>query len=112
MYKIYVSNDAVDWTLIADERSNPATEKTIWVKPTIARYVKFVPYSTEPVTIRIWEFEAYGVATKLTLDKSENLLLGLGESAEKEFSYGFGGTEKEENFNIEVKTDRPDLLEI
>lgn len=42
MYKIYVSNDAVDWTLIADERSNPATEKTIWVKPTIARYVKFV----------------------------------------------------------------------
>lgn len=27
MYKIYVSNDAVDWTLIADERSNRLRKK-------------------------------------------------------------------------------------
>lgn len=82
-YKVYTAtnideNNEGNWTLVLDEVNRPEDTKVDFVKPTTGRYVKFVPYDPEtPITIRIWEFEAYGIKAALkpdidniTVDKS------------------------------------------
>ncbi len=71
-YRIYTSltgNDD-DWTLALDQKEVPATAayntKDDYIKPTLGRYVKFVPYNPEmAITIRIWQFDVYGLTVPL-----------------------------------------------
>lgn len=68
-YKVLLSDDLENWAEVLDEtgRSYENTH-TDWIKGAAGRYVKFVPYDEEkPVTIRIWEFEAWGVDAGLSV---------------------------------------------
>jgi endo-beta-N-acetylglucosaminidase D/PKD repeat protein len=67
-YKIYTSMSGKDdeWTLALEEKEVPADAahniKDDYIKPTIARYVKFVPYNPDmAITIRIWQLDVWGL---------------------------------------------------
>lgn len=61
-YRIQVSTDAENWDLVVDETGRSDDNvKTDYILPTKARFVRFNPYANSSFTIRIWEFEAYGV---------------------------------------------------
>jgi endo-beta-N-acetylglucosaminidase D/PKD repeat protein len=71
-YKIYTSLSGKDndWTLALDEKDVPADAahnvKDDYIKPTLGRYVKFVPYNPDmAITIRIWQFDVWGVDVPL-----------------------------------------------
>jgi hypothetical protein len=70
-YRIYTSMSGKDddWTLVLDEKNVPANEdhnlKENYIKPTVGRFVKFVPYNPDmAITIRIWQFDVWGLDAK------------------------------------------------
>lgn len=112
-YKIELSNDNQNWTLALDESNRPETEKTDYIKPTEARYVRFTPYDNEmPITIRIYEFEIYGTEGNLQLEKSANKVLNVNSTTPIELSYSLGGDAKEENFSCTAVSSNPDVLSV
>jgi PKD repeat protein len=68
-YRIYtsLSGEDNDWTLVLDEKEVPANAdhnlKDDYIKPTLGRFVKFVPYNPDmAITIRIWQFDVWGLS--------------------------------------------------
>lgn len=102
-FKIELSTDLTNWTTALDEKSRPENTKDDWVKPTVARYVRFTPYDEEmPITIRIWEFQAFGVESNLSLEAKENQIVNINTTLPLSLSYSLGGDAKEDNFDISV----------
>lgn len=102
-YKVELSSDGKQWTEVLNEQNLPQSqnEKEAWIKPTIARYVRFTPYDKEkPVTIRIWEFEAYGTESKISIGKIDTQQIDITKQATFELPYSLGGSEKAPNFAV------------
>ncbi|MDO4691868.1 MAG: discoidin domain-containing protein [Porphyromonadaceae bacterium] len=107
-YKIELSNDGVKWEEVLNEQNIPqsANEKEAWIKPTTARYIRFTPYDKEqPITIRIWEFEAYGIETKVSIGKIDVQQVNINEKLSVEVPYSLGGVDKASNFAVSASSD-------
>ena len=113
LFKIWVSNDKENWTLVVDEKNRPENTKDDYIKPTVGRYVKFMPYDDEkPITIRIWEFQVFGIEGGPSLSKLENSNLNIGSSVVKEVDFSLEGEKKEDNFQIKVGSDNESVVSV
>jgi len=112
-YKIFVSDDAQNWILALDERNRPETIKEDFIKPIVARYVKFVPYDTDvAITIRIWEFEIWGMEGNVSVSSIPNETMNMNTSKSFEVSYDLGGDPVDNNFAATVSAVSSDIVEI
>ena len=107
-YRIYVSEDAVNWTLVVDEKGRAKDNvKTDNITPTRARYVKLNPYSDEGMTLRIWEFEVYGAnLSNMTLEAPKELVLNANEKKDVTVKYNLNGDSRSSEFKYTVKVVR------
>lgn len=112
MYKIYVSNDLANWTLVVDETNRLESLKDDYIKPTKGRYVKLIPYDDElPITIRLWEFEAYGAAGKLQVTTpTVTQDISLGQTLSVSASFSLGGEAKAPDFAVKVTSENPGVI--
>lgn len=97
-YQIQLSMDGQNWTTVVD-RSGAETEtiKTDYIAPTKARYVRLAPHVNG--TLRIWEFEVYGMDdSKLTLSGEKSLTMQSGETKNITVKYDLNGDERMEPF--------------
>lgn len=102
-YIIEISLDGKEWTKVVDEKGlEDQNIKETYITPTRGRYIRFSP--TVDGTLRVWEFEAYGVdVVKMTIDVNpKELTLNVGESQEITVNYSLNGDKKELPFNCVV----------
>ena len=110
-YRIYLSEDGTNWTKVVDEagRSRDAI-KTDNIIPTKARYVKLNPYSEKGITIRIWEFQVFGVDfSKLTMEVPQQVVLNAGETKTVSVKYNLNGDTRSPQFKCTVSVSRGNL---
>ena len=107
-YRIYVSEDAENWTLVVDEKGRAKDNiKSDNITPTRARYVKLNPYSDEGMTLRIWEFEVYGAnLSNMTLEAPKELVLNANEKKDVTVKYNLNGDPRSPEFKYTVKVVR------
>lgn len=104
-FKIEISKDRENWTEVLKEEGRPENTKDDWIKPTVGRYIRFTPYDKEmPITIRIWEFEAFGIQGNLSLEKPEDTEININESKTISLAYSLEGDPKNTNFKVDVTT--------
>lgn len=105
-YRAFVSVDNTEdsWVEIFDEEGREADNiKDDHFAGIIGRYVKLVPYDVnDAITIRLWEFEVYGLAGSLSIDPSSDVQLDIQESKSLTVGFDLGGENKASNFNVEV----------
>lgn len=112
-YRILLSNDATNWNEVLNESNRPENTKTDYIKPTVARYVKFVPYDEEmPITIRIWEFEIFGTQSNLEIAIPAPVDTVMGTTVHHDLAFSLGGDPKAENFGITVTSADPAIAVI
>ena len=102
-YQIMLSNDGKTWTTVVDKEGQANVSiKTDYIPPMNARYVKLVPHVNG--TLRIWEFEVYGMAeTHMTLSvEPKELKLNAGETKNVVVTYNLNGDDREKNFTCTV----------
>ena len=99
-YTIELSLDGKKWTKVVNEKNREADNiKEDYIVPSLARYIRFSPSVNG--TLRVWEFEAYGVdVVKMTIDvEPKELRINTGETKELTVRYNLNGDAKESNFN-------------
>ena len=113
-YRVYVSTDKVNWTLVLDETGvGNETIKEDYIAPTKARYVKFNPYDDNSMTIRIWEFEVYGKdAVNLQVTVPGEVSLKSKESKTIEVAYDLNGDVRNENFACTVTSGNENYVKV
>lgn len=112
-YKIFVSDNATDWTLVVDEKNRPENTKDDYIKPTVGRYVKFMPYDPEvAITIRIWEFEIFGTEGNITLPNLEAKQIPMNSTQSFEVPFDLGGDAVAENFAATVTSSNTSAVEV
>ena len=112
-YRVELSNDLKNWTAVLDEQGRSYENKhTDWIKGSVGRYVKLVPYDNEkPITIRVWEFEIWGAESPLSIDNMADQQLKVNESATFEIGYDLGG-DKADNFEATVTSDNENVVKV
>lgn len=113
-YKILLSNDLENWNELVNTTGRKNEKYHIdWIRPTVARYIKFVPYDNDaPITIRIWEFEAYGAEGSATLSSISDQRLGINSTLSVKAGYSLGGAAKEENFEIKFESENKNVATV
>lgn len=113
-YKILLSNDLESWSEVVNTTGRRSENYHIdWIRPTVARYIKFVPYDNDaPITIRIWEFEAYGAEGSATLSSISDQRLGINSTLSVKAGYSLGGAAKEENFEIKFTSENENIATV
>lgn len=112
-FKIWVSNDAENWTLVVDEKNRPENTKDDYIAPQVARYVKFMPYDDDsPITIRIWEFQVYGIAGGPIFAVPESQSVSVGDIEKKTIIYDLNGDDHEPNFDFKVISSDAEVIEL
>lgn len=103
-YTIEVSQDGNNWTKVVDEENREGDNiKEDYIAPVRARYIRFSP--TVSGTLRVWEFEAYGVDdvhTVLTTETPE-MRIEAGETEDLVVSYDLNGDQREADFELKVE---------
>ncbi len=113
-YIIELSNDLLTW----NEAVNTTGRKSEnihydWIKPTVARYIRFVPYDADaPITIRIWEFEAYGTESTLQLSTIAPQTMDINSTLQVTGNFALGSEGQEDNFSIEATSDAPEVVDV
>lgn len=112
-YKIELSNDLENWNEVVNTTGRRDEMYHIdWIKPTAARYIRFTPYDNDaPITIRIWEFEAYGAEGSTELSTIADQKLETGTNLEVKGGYSVGGN-KEDNFAINVTSENEEIVTV
>lgn len=113
-YKIQLSNDLEHWSEVVNTTGRSSENYHIdWIKPTVARYIKFIPYDNDaPITIRIWEFEAYGAEGSASLSSISDQTLETNSSITVKAGYSLGGAAKEDNFNIAFVSENENIATV
>ncbi len=114
-YRIWVSNDvnASNWTLLVDETDRPENIKDDYAKPTAGRYVKIAPYDSDaPFTLRLYEFEIYGVDNELQIGSLNNIEVNVESTTPQTTSFSLGVDPKEDNFQITVTSDNEQTVKV
>lgn len=84
-----------------------------WIKPTAARYIKFIPYDNDaPITIRIWEFEAYGAEGSVSLSSIPDQSLETNSTLTVKAEYSLGDAAKEDNFAISFSVENENIVTV
>ena len=103
-YKIAVSDDGKTWTNVVEENDvADQSLKSAFIAPVKARYVKLVPEVEG--TLRIWEFEVYGIDdTKFTISADNTLSMEPNTTANIVVKYNLNGDKREANFGCTATT--------
>ena len=101
-YRIYLSEDGINWKLLVDEQGREYDNiKEDYIMPTTARYVKLNPYSDNGMTIRIWEFEVYGVSnSNLKLTAEDTMTMNVSTSRSIVVDYDMNGEKSLSNVRL------------
>ena len=99
-FNIYVGNDTTEWTLVAAVTGLPERPGSVgtydyniittWLKPCVARYVKFEPYNEEKlITVRAYEFQVFGCSyvSPIKLSSVDDMSVNMEESREVNMTY-------------------------
>lgn len=115
-YRAYVSVDNTDgsWTEIFNEESRVDDDiKNDHFAGVVGRYVKLVPYDVnDAITIRLWEFEVYGLAGPLSITEPAGFSLDKNESKNVTVNFDLGGESKAADFKVEVSVPNVDEQEV
>lgn len=102
-YTIELSMDGKNWTKVVDEEGRDADNiKEDYIAPYKARYIRFSP--TVSGTLRVWEFEAYGVDDvnfKIEVAPAE-LRVNTGETKNVTLTYDLNGDARETEFYVDA----------
>ncbi|MGP1590276.1 MAG: endo-beta-N-acetylglucosaminidase [Prevotella sp.] len=111
-YRISVSEDGVNWTLVVNEKNRLNDNiKIDYITPLKARYVKLNPYSDKGMTLRMWEFEVLGSdLSKMTIETPDQIILKAGEKQTVEVKYMLNGDQRSPQFQCEVSTIKGDVV--
>lgn len=105
-YRAFVSVDNTEgsWVEIFDEEGREADNiKDDHFAGIIGRYVKLVPYDVnDAITIRLWEFEVYGLPGKLSVDEVTGFTLAKDAKQNVTVNFNLGGEAKADDFKAEV----------
>jgi len=111
-FKVELSIDGENWTEVLDEQNRPEDTKNDYIKGTVGRFVRFSPYDLEnDITIRIWEFEVYGIAGPMTMTQPEDVVVNIGEKQTVTVPYTLGEA-KAANFDVAVTAQPEGLVTI
>lgn len=104
-YRIYLSNDGETWKEVVNETDREGDNiKTDDIAPMNARYVKLNPWSETGMTLRIWEFEVYGIENNnLKVILPETMKLNAGETEHLTVKYDLGGDARATDFSCMAK---------
>lgn len=101
-YRIFVSDDAENWTEIVDARD--VVEENIhhaYVVPTVARYVKLQPYDDKRMTCRLFEFEISGRDnSRVAIEAPHTINLQPKQTQTVTVSYNLNGEAAADNFGL------------
>lgn len=113
-FRIWVSNDAETWTEpVINEKGRPENTKDDYIAPIVGRYVKFMPYDDDaPITIRIWEFQVYGIEGGPLFGVPEDKTMDITTTEEIEVKYDLNGDEEAANFGVEVTSDNENVVAV
>lgn len=112
-FKIELSNDGENWNEVLNEKNRPENTKDDYIKPTVARYVRFTPYSDElAITIRVWEFEVFGIQGNISLASPSMQTVNINSTSSMKVAYGLGGDPKDANFKFAVTSSDPNVVAI
>lgn len=106
-YTIELSQDGTTWQTVVDNQT-PGNEKVSvksdYIAPVKARYIRLRPHVNG--TLRIWEFEAYGVEdNNLTMKvEPKELTLVAGTGRNVTVHYDLGGDQREQLFTCTAKS--------
>jgi endo-beta-N-acetylglucosaminidase D len=98
-YTIELSSDCKNWETVVNESGREADNiKVDYIIPATARYIRLTPNVSG--TLRIWEFEAYGVFDmNMTSEVSTTAMrINAGETQNLVVSYAFNGDERMDDF--------------
>ncbi len=105
-YRAFVSVDNTEdsWVEIFDEEGREADDiKDDHFAGIIGRYVKLVPYDVnDAITIRLWEFEVYGLPGSLSVDDVTGFSLDKETKKSVTVNFDLGGEAKADDFKAEV----------
>lgn len=112
-YRVLLSNDLKTWTEVLDETGRSYENRhTDWIKGAVGRYVKLVPYDEEkPITIRVWEFEAWGAESGLSIDAVPDQKMYVNGTLDIETAYSVDGA-LEDNFAVTVTSDKENVVAV
>ena len=111
-YRIYLSEDGINWKLLVDEQGRERDNiKEDYIVPTTARYVKLNPYSDYGMTLRIWEFEVYGVSnSNLKLSADDEVRMNVSGTHQVVLTYDMNGEDRQDQFYCKVESSSTDLV--
>lgn len=103
-YRIFVSDDAENWTEVVDARG--VADENIhhaYIVPTVARYVKFQPYADKRFTCRIYELEITARDnSNITVDVPHTIALQPKETKTVTVTYNMNGDTQADNFALNL----------
>jgi hypothetical protein len=104
-YRAFVSVDNTEgsWKEIYDEEGRADDNiKDDHFAGIVGQFVKFVPYDVnDAITIRLWEFEVYGLEGPLTIEKPDGFKLNKGSKKNVKVNFNLGEA-KAADFKVEV----------
>jgi len=104
-YRIYLSDDGENWKLVVNEKGRYRDNiKNDNITPMAARYVKLNPYSDEGMTLRIWEFEVFGVNNSNMTITANDAKINTGATQNIIVKYDLNGDERVEPFKCIAET--------
>jgi endo-beta-N-acetylglucosaminidase D len=111
-YRIELSTDLENWTEVLDvKNAGDLNVKDDYIKGTVGQYVRFTPYDEDhEITIRIWEFEVFGIAGELNIPAMNPVEININETTTINIPYVLGADQKAENFNLNVEVTPSDLI--
>lgn len=106
-YRILVSQDNADWTEVIDKTGTKDENiHTADIVPTVARYVKLVPYADKRFTCRLFEFEIIGRDnSRITVNAPHDIALSPKETQTVTIDYNLNGEQRADNFGLELSTE-------
>lgn len=110
-YTIELSDDGEHWTTVVDEKDRENENiKTDYIAPHKARYVRLSPHVNG--TLRIWEFEVYGIEDnniEISVEPSE-LKMNAGETTNLVVKYNLNGDERSEEFSCKAVAEKGNVV--
>lgn len=111
-YKIYLSDDGVNWNLAVDEKGRMSENiKEDYIIPTKARYVKLVP--TVNNVLRIWEFEVFGQEdSNLAITTEPQVTVNVKDNYTLKVNYDLNGDSRQSQFTCTATSGNQRMLTI
>lgn len=104
-YDIYTSMDKVTWTKVVSKTNNGVSTHNDWCKPTVGRYIKWDILWDSPMTIRVWEFAAFGMAGGPIVDAGADKTVNVGATSTFTANINLNDDSKASDFAVDIQVD-------